>query len=131
MRRPRRRSIPVRGADIHRPADNHPEEADTRREGGKHREAVDIHLGEAVDSRLVEVADNRLVEVADNRRAPGTHPAMVEVDTRPPAGAVDSPLVVGNRPAVVADSSPAEGAVDRSLTLPGYALTAEVVAVAG
>jgi hypothetical protein len=58
------------------------------------------------------------------------HPAVTGVDSHPVVAAEDNhpaAAVAGNRLGVVADSSPAEGADDRSLSLP----TAEVAVAAG
>jgi hypothetical protein len=103
---------------------------------------ADIHR--AGGNRLVVVVHSHLVEaVVRSHLAAGVrsqaagavehnHPAVsAEVDSHPVAVEgnhhPDVVAVAGNRLAAVADSSPAEGVVDRSLTLP----TAEVAVAAG
>jgi hypothetical protein len=87
--------------------------ADIHRAAGSHRGAAGTHLVEAVDSQLVAAVDSHPVV--------GNHLVAV-VDSHPVAAVVGNHLVavVDSHPeaAVVADSSPADGVVDRSLTLP-------------
>jgi hypothetical protein len=90
--------------------------ADIHRAAGSHRGAAGTHLVEAVDSQLVAVVDSH-----PEAAVVGNHLVAV-VDSHPVAAVVGNHLVavVDSHPeaAVVADSSPAEGVVDRSLTLP-------------
>jgi hypothetical protein len=102
---------------------------------------ADIHR--AGGNRLVVVAHSHLVEaVVRSHFAAGVrsqaagavehnHPAVsAEVDSHPVAVEGNHPeavAVAGSRLAAVADSSPADGVVDRSLTLP----TAELAVAAG
>jgi hypothetical protein len=86
---------------------------------------VRSHLAAGVRSQAAGVRSQAAGAVEHN------HPAVsAEVDSHPVAVEGNDPeaaAVAGNRPAAVADSSPAEGVVDRSLTL----LTAEVAVAAG
>jgi hypothetical protein len=98
---------------------------------------ADIHR--AGGNRLVAMVHSQLVEaVVRSHLAAGVRSlaagvrsqVSAEVDSHPVAVDGNHPEVVavaGNHPAAVADSSPAEGVVDQSLTLP----TAEVAVAAG
>jgi hypothetical protein len=91
---------------------------------------ADIHR--AGGNRLVAVVHSHLEEaVVRSHLAAGVRSqAAAEVDSHPVAVEGNHPeavAVAGNHLAAVADSSPANGVVDRSLTLP----TAEVAVAAG
>jgi hypothetical protein len=94
--------------------------ADIHRAGGNRLVAVvHSHLEEAVvRSHLAAGVRSQAAGAVEH-----SHPAVsAEVDSHPEAVAV-----AGNHLAAVADSCPADGVVDRSLTLP----TAEVAVAAG
>lgn len=102
--------------------------ADIHRAGGNRLVAV-------VHSHLEEVVVRSHLAAGVRSQAAGavehSHPAVTaEVDSHPVAVEGNHPeavAVAGNHLAAVADSSPANGVVDRSLTLP----TAEVAVAAG